>query len=46
MASVGQLMTDLCEELQNDFEIIVIAAQPSYAGERVNTKKKFVYRKI
>lgn len=37
LASTGQLMTDLCFELQNDFEITVIAAQPGYAGEK-NTK--------
>lgn len=41
LASTGQLMTDLCLELQKDFKITVIAAQPSYAGEEVNTKKLF-----
>lgn len=41
LASTGQLMTDLCVELQKDFNITVIAAQPGYAGEEVNTKKIF-----
>ncbi|MEH7248026.1 glycosyltransferase family 4 protein [Neobacillus niacini] len=41
LASTGQLMTDLCFNLQNDFEITVIAAQPGYAGEKVETKKLF-----
>ncbi|MGG2063457.1 glycosyltransferase family 4 protein [Bacillus sp. S14(2024)] len=40
-ASTGQLMTELCLDLQNDFDITVIAAQPNYAGEEVNTKKLF-----
>ncbi|HFK1762450.1 glycosyltransferase WbuB [Bacillus wiedmannii] len=40
-ASTGQLMTELCLDLQNDFDITVIAAQPSYAGEKVNSKKIF-----
>lgn len=31
-ASTGQLMTELCDELQNDFEITVISAFPSYTG--------------
>jgi colanic acid biosynthesis glycosyl transferase WcaI len=38
-ASTGQLMTELCLSLQKDFEITVIAAQPNYAGEKVNYKK-------
>lgn len=29
-ASTGQLMTELCLDLQNDFEITVIAAQPDH----------------
>ena len=34
LASTGQLMTELCLDLQNDFDITVIAAQPGYAGEK------------
>lgn len=30
-ASTGQLMTELCQSLSNDFEITVIAAQPGYS---------------
>lgn len=41
LASTGQLMTELCLDLQDDFDITVIAAQPSYAGEKVSTKKLF-----
>lgn len=33
IASTGQLMTELCVELQNDFEITVIAAFPNYIGK-------------
>lgn len=33
VASTGQLMTELCEELQNDFDITVIAAFPNYTGK-------------
>ncbi|EJR48919.1 hypothetical protein IIM_04096 [Bacillus cereus VD107] len=40
-ASTGQLMTELCLDLQDDFDITVIAAQPNYAGEKVSTKKLF-----
>lgn len=32
VASTGQLLTELCLHLQNDFSITVIAAQPGYAG--------------
>ncbi|MBM7573506.1 glycosyltransferase family 4 protein [Aquibacillus albus] len=40
LASTGQLMTDLCSELQYEYEITVIAAQPGYAGEdNYHTKK-------
>ena len=39
VASTGQLMTDLCRELQHDFEITVIAGQPGYAGEKAENKK-------
>lgn len=38
-ASTGQLMTELCLELQDKFDITVIAAQPGYAGEDIKTKK-------
>lgn len=41
LASTGQLMTELCSELQHDFDITVIAAQPGYAGEQVNSSKLF-----
>lgn len=40
-ASTGQLMTELCLDLQSDFDITVIAAQPNYAGEKVGAKKIF-----
>lgn len=40
-ASTGQLLTELCLDLQNDFEITVIAAQPGYAGEQIKTNKLF-----
>ncbi|WP_257063033.1 glycosyltransferase family 4 protein [Priestia megaterium] len=40
-ASTGQLLTELCLDLQNDFEITVIAAQPGYAGERAKTTKLY-----
>lgn len=41
VASTGQLMTELCLDLQYDFDITVIAAQPGYAGEEVKAKKIF-----
>ncbi|MFC5775030.1 glycosyltransferase family 4 protein [Ectobacillus antri] len=40
-ASTGQLMTELCQQLQNDFDITVIAAQPGYAGEKAISNKTF-----
>ena len=40
-ASTGQLLTELCLNLQTDFSITVIAAQPSYAGEIVTGTKLF-----
>ncbi|MGI2327616.1 glycosyltransferase family 4 protein [Planococcus sp. YIM B11945] len=43
LASTGQLMTELCLELQQDFEITVIAAQPGYAGEVI--KKDLFFEK-
>jgi colanic acid biosynthesis glycosyl transferase WcaI len=41
LASTGQLMTELCLDLQHDFDITVIAAQPGYAGEEIESKKIF-----
>lgn len=41
LASTGQLMTELCLYLQNHFDITVIAAQPGYAGEKMNKNKTF-----
>lgn len=41
LASTGQLMTELCESLQGNFDITVIAAQPGYAGEKIQQKKIF-----
>lgn len=40
-ASTGQLLTELCLNLQSDFDITVIAAQPGYAGEKSTTTKLF-----
>ncbi|WP_195695123.1 glycosyltransferase family 4 protein [Priestia megaterium] len=40
-ASTGQLLTELCLDLQNDFDITVIAAQPGYAGEDTQKTKLF-----
>ncbi|MDW8516032.1 glycosyltransferase family 4 protein [Priestia flexa] len=40
-ASTGQLLTELCLNLQNDFKITVIAAQPGYAGEQTTKNKLF-----
>lgn len=40
-ASTGQLLTELCLNLQNDFKITVIAAQPGYAGETSHTTRLF-----
>lgn len=40
-ASTGQLLTELCLNLQKDFNITVIAAQPGYAGEKSTTTKLF-----
>ncbi|MDN4523953.1 glycosyltransferase family 4 protein [Fictibacillus fluitans] len=40
-ASTGQLMTELCMSLQQEFNITVIAAQPGYAGEDIKSTKKF-----
>lgn len=41
LASTGQLMTELCLDLQHSFNITVIAAQPGYSGEKVVAKKKY-----
>lgn len=46
-ASTGQLMTELCKELQDDFQITVIAAIPSYSGsEYIKSKKRIQYDKL
>ncbi|MFT8322305.1 MAG: glycosyltransferase family 4 protein [Bacillus sp. (in: firmicutes)] len=37
--STAQLMTELCKELQNDFQVSVIAAQPKKASD-INKKKR------
>lgn len=41
-ASTGQLMTELCMHIKDDFEITVIAAQPGYSQDTYsgNSKKK------
>ncbi|MGG3571837.1 glycosyltransferase family 4 protein [Bacillus gobiensis] len=43
LASTGQLMTELCTHLTEEFDITVIAAQPSYAGEKINVLRKITY---
>lgn len=45
-ASTGQLMTELCLNLQDKFDITVIAAQPGYAGEDVKSMKIFEEDKL
>ncbi|MBM7567324.1 glycosyltransferase family 4 protein [Paenibacillus sacheonensis] len=40
-ASTGQLLTELCLHLQDDFTITVIAAQPGYNTERDADSKRF-----
>lgn len=43
-ASVGQLMTELCRELQNKYKLTVIAALPSYTGnEEIDCKERLQY---
>ena len=39
VASTAQLMTDLVSDLQDEFDITVVAAQPGYAGEQERVKK-------
>jgi colanic acid biosynthesis glycosyl transferase WcaI len=39
VASIAQLMTDLVSDLQDEFDITVVAAQPGYAGEQEKLKK-------
>lgn len=46
LASTGQLMTELCKDLQRDFDITVIAAQPGYAGEITKSNKRFEVDKL
>ena len=38
VASTAQLMTDLASDLQDEFDITVVAAQPGYAGEQERVK--------
>ncbi|WP_026567966.1 glycosyltransferase family 4 protein [Bacillus sp. UNC41MFS5] len=39
VASIAQLMTDLVSDLQDEFDITVVAAQPGYAAEQSKDKK-------
>lgn len=39
-ASTGQLMTELCMHIKDDFEITVIAAQPGYSEDTYSGKSK------
>lgn len=41
LAATSQLLTELIKDLQEDFTITVIAAQPGYAGERKAVEKTF-----
>lgn len=45
LASTGQLMTELCLHLQNDFEITVIAAIPEETESDISGKR-FIYDKL
>lgn len=46
VASTAQILTELCEKLQNDFEITVICVVPSYNGKVSDEyKKKRLYFK-
>lgn len=40
VASTGQILTELCEGLEKDFEIVVICAVPSYSGNVDNKYKE------
>lgn len=40
VASTGQILTELCEGLEKDFEIVVICAVPSYSGTVDNKYKE------
>jgi colanic acid biosynthesis glycosyl transferase WcaI len=46
LASTGQLMTELCVHLQNDFEITVIAASPEGNSTAETSGKRFTYDKL
>jgi colanic acid biosynthesis glycosyl transferase WcaI len=46
LASTGQLMTELCVHLQNDFEITVIAASPEGKFPLEAIGKRFTYDKL
>lgn len=41
-ASTGQLMTELCKSLTNDFRITVIAAQPGYSEKFKEKRSKLI----
>lgn len=43
VASTGQILTELCEGLQQDFDITVICVVPSYAGK---VERKFKTKRI
>jgi glycosyltransferase involved in cell wall biosynthesis len=47
VASIGQILTELCEGLQDDFDITVICAVPSYTGkiEEKYKGKRFYFEK-
>lgn len=47
VASTGQLITELCEELQNQFSITVICPVPSYTGviDKKYKTKRFYFEK-
>lgn len=41
VASTGQLLTELCKDIQDDFNLTVIAAQPGYDGNGEHQKAIF-----
>lgn len=47
VASTGQLLTEVCESLMNDFNITVICAVPSYTGviDKRYKEKRFYFEK-
>lgn len=46
VASTGQLMTELCLNLQEDFDITVIASQPDYAGQLTQENERHLYENL